>query len=872
MGKVTDELIALLSKQIQDHGIVVWYDPAQEYAELVERLELPETTILQFTGSFFELRYRMEPFLEFVDEDGRFKDDIETPPRLLVYLPTDRAKTQHALIEAEAAGVVMQPGASPWQRNTRLRVLAERVFREISPDQAKSIAAGVDAGRITIDELDRLADQSGDLGVVKLIFGTTAINDVVLAFIGSEEHDESIAKKDALPELSGLFRAELGLSVSPNQPVGQARDALCRSLLLTELALKIDAAGGDSSKLTAIGFPETAHQREQLLAFCHDWRNRSDLWEVYARVANKIEREAQVADLGLEASALSDVETFACIESMLVEWAEARILEGDLSNVFVLARRRKSSFWSLYQLEYQLRWTLLDIAARLLLTAERIETELKSIGKEPIAMINAYTDGIPRGSNEESLPWYLLDRHHRHLEHRYAMLDLHIDGSDTRLEKVITLVRKRYGEVTGKCAERFTDALRNAEFKVQAVLQQENIFQKLVRPYIADSKTAYILVDALRYEMGRELVEGLEDTLEVEILASLAQLPTITEVGMSALMPDAGNGMELVDVGSGRVGIKIRGVLLKDRASRIKYFRSVTGDDTLVCKLNDLMKPSKKEREAIAKADFILVTSQEIDRRGEETKDEEEARRFMNEVLEKLRRGIRRLTHLGVQHIVVAADHGHMFVERLEEAMKIDPPGGNTVDLHPRVWIGRGGAEAPGSLRVTANQIGLGGDLELAFPPGLACFRSRGSSYSYFHGGLSLQELLIPVVSITVHAIHAQGMGTASVNLTLAKPKITTRFFSIEVRYIVTGFFDAPTKRIKVIVRANRSTVGTAAMAAYGFEEGIQEIVLEKDKPNVITMMLTAELDISTVSVHVLDAITQVELAAVKDIPVEISI
>lgn len=108
--------------------------------------------------------------------------------------------------------------------------------------------------------------------------------------------------------------------------------------------------------------------------------------------------------------------------------------------------------------------------------------------------------------------------------------------------------------------------------------------------------------------------------------------------------------------------------------------------------------------------------------------------------------------------------------------------------------------------------------------------------------------------------------------LTLAKPKITTRFFSIEVCYIGAGFFDVSTKRVKVVVRANSSAVGTAAMAAYGFEEGVQEIVLEKDKPNAITMMLAAELGVSTVSVHVLDAITQVEVAAVKGILVEISI
>ena len=207
-----------------------------------------------------------------MDEDGTWHAQVDTPPRLLLYVPLDRAKTQHALIEAEAAGVVMEPGGSPWQRNTRLKVLAERVFKRIAPDRASAIAAEVEAGRRTLAELDWLADQTGELGAVKLIFGTTAVADVVLTFLSSDAYDQAILDKHALPELASLCATELGLSVSPEQPVGQVRHQLCRSLLLAELALQVSAAGGDTSKLAAIPVPEAARQREQLLAVCQHWR------------------------------------------------------------------------------------------------------------------------------------------------------------------------------------------------------------------------------------------------------------------------------------------------------------------------------------------------------------------------------------------------------------------------------------------------------------------------------------------------------------------------------------------------------------------------------------------------------------------------
>ena len=199
MGKVTEELVALITKQIQDHGIVVWYDPEQTYGDVIDQLQLPETPVLRYEESVFQLRHRLEPFLEFVDDNGRVRDNIETPPRVLLYVPLDRSNTQHAMIEAETVGVVMEPGGSPWQRNTRLKVLAERVFKGIAPDRASAIAAEVEAGRRTLAELDWLADQTGEWGALKLIFGTTAVADVVLAFLSAEAHDHAILDKQALP-------------------------------------------------------------------------------------------------------------------------------------------------------------------------------------------------------------------------------------------------------------------------------------------------------------------------------------------------------------------------------------------------------------------------------------------------------------------------------------------------------------------------------------------------------------------------------------------------------------------------------------------------------------------------------------------------
>jgi hypothetical protein len=116
---------------------------------------------------------------------------------------------------------------------------------------------------------------------------------------------------------------------------------------------------------------------------------------------------------------------------------------------------------------------------------------------------------------------------------------------------VIAYVRRRYAEVVGQCAESLAEALALADFEIEGVMCQDEVFRRQVRSHAPEGKMAYVLVDALRYEMGQELFEGLGDEFDINLGPAMAQLPTITEVGMAALMPGADQGMELVDAGGG---------------------------------------------------------------------------------------------------------------------------------------------------------------------------------------------------------------------------------------------------------------------------------------------------------------------------------
>ncbi|MCX8012739.1 MAG: PglZ domain-containing protein, partial [Rectinema sp.] len=390
-----------------------------------------------------------------------------------------------------------------------------------------------------------------------------------------------------------------------------------------------------------------------------------------------------------------------------------------------------------------------------------------------------------------------------------------------------------------------------------------------------------VWVDALRYEMGRELARLLEEDFEVEFQPGLAAVPTITEIGMSALLPYANTEPRVVVTDNGRLALQIQGSILAERKDRIAFLKEYAGVKVFDTKLDDLLpKPSKRVRDNIAQAQFILVTSQEIDELCEQD-NISQARRQMDGVLNDLRRGLRILAEIGIERIIVAADHGHLFADELSEDMKIDPPGGATKALHRRVWIGQGGAANDAVLRMPLAKLGMESELDLACPWTFACFKSKGGARAYFHGGLSPQELVIPIMKLQPKSqkFTIGQQPRIKWTLTLGSQKITTRFISVQVTGEIKALFEITPPRVSVELHSRRKCISQTVSASYGYEGSTGEVVLRLDpnnaaiiEPNTITLMIIEEIDQETVSLCLLDAVTGATLAEIEKIDVAIAL
>ena len=877
MGKITNYLGEMICKHLNDYGIVVWFDPAKQYQNILETIDIDQADLFIFTESFFELRRQLEPLL----------DGME-PPKVLVYIPKDKSETENALIELEKAGCILTPGHPSINQNTRLEVVARAVLKPIMPDSVENICKQIASGSLTLDDVEKIAEQGAEIGsgAIKLIFESIDPVEIALRFLNQPNLDESIIIKNAMPELILILNTSYGSALSDELTPTDAREKLKRFVLLSDFVNEL-SSDEIPSELSNVTLPEKETHKQLISKLASRWRNDSEYKESYITESEMVLRECNVQGYRISPERLIDSQTFISTENALIFLACEQILAGEIEDVAQLIEKRKNSFWALANVTVGMQWAILETVLKLFSKADEIKSELKmSCPFDRTFGIGCQTDKkIKKRTPSELIekycmgknPWFKLDTYHRELEHRFERFDIELSVEHSLMEKVIVKARQKYTDVVGDLAEAFQHACESSAFDFGKLPLQRQIFSTDIQPKLKDSKIAYLLVDALRYEMAAELIAGLGEDFDVIIEPAVATIPAITEIGMASLLPDAEIKLALETPSKGKLGLNVSGKTISSRQDRIKYLSAKLNVTFAETKLDALLKPLKKLKEQVAESAFVLVTSQEIDEICEQG-NVTLARRIMGDILAQIRRGIINLAELGVENFVLTADHGYLFLEQLESGNKVDAPGGKTIDLHQRAWIGNGGDASSSYIRIGESDIGFSGNYELAFPRGISCFKVKGSDNPYFHGGISLQEMVIPLIKIKKQSKTASRIAPSDFELIMEKKKITTRFFSVQAAWQSPAqrmLIDEAEihKRVRLIVKAGGKEVGIAVQAVYGYEDGTQDIILEKDKPNHITMMITAEeITQKTVNLHLLDAETLVELAKREKIEVDITI
>ncbi len=907
MSLVTNTLLDLLREQIKANSTVVWYDPDRTYADLAAALtpaDLASVAIHRYEPlrGFAWLRRQIEPLW----------GQASAPPSLLIYVPMAQAATAHALVEYEVSGAVLAPGQQPPERNTALTAVAQRALAGIRPPAAlEQIVAEVAAGKWSLAELDREAERGMDAqaGVLKVVFDTGNAAQIALRFLADPTIDARVAEKDALSSLAVALGDLLGMSLPSDDGIEGLRARLARQVLVTDFLAAFD----DDPPVALRTFPvaDRPVARQAAVDLAAAWRNRRDAAPSYVRWAGQVEAEisaGSVADRPGIIQALSRSETFVAAESRLQREVEQALVKGASLELVTLAEARLGSFWASQQPQIKARWDVIADAGRVIVESGRVAASLKGRKLSAADLVWSYALGPARAAKrkdasaekpalwESDGPWCMVDTAQRHLERDFHRFELDI-GQHVSLVSLVAHARSRYAAVAETLAELFVDAYEGQRFDIVgsiagasgsppggAIVHQADTYASIVGPAAQSGRVAYLLVDALRFEMARELTTLLAGDWEADLVPALATPPTVTEVGMAALLPGAESGLAVVAAENGGLAAAIGGKTLKNRQERLEHFESAVGSGApaggvVTARVDQLAPLSDIHlRDAIRAARIVVVTATEdIDGLCENTPNL--ARSMLDDVLLRLRRAIKALFGLGIRAVVITADHGYLFGERLTSGQGIDPPGGKTVALKRRVWVGQGGANIEGTLRAPLSSFGLGGMLELVTPRGLSAFKVPGGGTEYFHGGLSLQEVVIPVLTVRPTVPQAAG-ADAQVRwkLGLGSPRITTRFVSVTVEGSSEELLPVEPPAVRVEVRAEGATISVPVSASYGFSEATRDVRLalaadstQQIAPVTITLMITETPHVRGVTVHLLDASTGVSLARLDGVPFSIA-
>lgn len=693
-----------LTKLFDRHRIVFWYDAKQELRDDFEALSLPGVEKLELTNNEYGIKYRLlreQPEQKFLlYREGPQPADLDNW-LLDVQLAHGEFRTDQVAIWLSELELgleftdVVQAHAEFFQAIKRKDALKKLLKADDTAGQIRlkmlAVCTGSESRMDAVVEnlLQELADGRDDK--IKLI-GRCNLDGFLW-----EQMTRCYGYKSDEPGIRD-FAIELFKSCYAMGTNGQVK--------LTSDAMVFLKRWKDSRQFEG-GFETLSGECAEVLGIEQDLTKR-DFRE------------------------LIDLDYFRLIDqkiiSELVRVVSTRTARS--GDVAIWVRQRRQGHW--YH-EYRHLYEAVDYAAQF----------THALGEAKLAM-----DSLAEGVQRYSRFWYQLDQLYRKFTYHVRMSgQASLMGSLT--EQIENLYSNNYLLKLGDRFQTFVDTA--SKWEAFPVRKQKEFFEHWVRPFLRkDNKVCVIISDAMRYEIGDELLSLIrqEDRYSAELEPALSMLPSYTQIGMAALLPN--KTLAIADNETGTV--LVDGQSSQGTANRIKILGQAIRQRATACKADELMAMKGDDCRALVRDhDVIYIYHNRIDATGDKRESEERVFEAVEETLQELIRLIKKLTGANASNLLVTSDHGFIYQNRtIDESdfSGVDAEGDKILFRDRRFVLGKGLAEASSLRKFTPEQLGLAGEVEVQIPKSINRLRLKGSGSRFVHGGASLQEVVIPVLKI----------------------------------------------------------------------------------------------------------------------------
>jgi len=521
----------------------------------------------------------------------------------------------------------------------------------------------------------------------------------------------------------------------------------------------------------------SAHQAN-CYDFVADWMRSEDATDIYS-ISLDVEEELKLPQrfMKLQVEDLVATEVFPCIDEVILIKLMTEISDNiiDVDRITQTVEKRRTFVW------YN------DVAVYydgVLQMAKMQAFFIKHSGGfhtvEPKKIWEEYTT-----------EYYLMDSYYREFHKTYSesLKNYHAELSDL-FARVKDRAEGLYSTwFLGQLGTSWSNACSENLRKYGRVLEvpcQDDFYRDKVS--MADSKTYVVISDALRYEVAATLAEQLQRETQagVELKSMQAIFPTITKFGMAALLPHKELSVELKSGQTERLAVLADGQSTESN-NRDKVLKSADSA-SVALKYKSLIGMKRADRQELVKGmNVVYIYHDTIDEAGHLEKNIFIA---CDEAIQELKNLVRIITNdFGGTNILITADHGFLYTfNPLSEDDKVDKTtqGEEDIEIGRRYAIMQKDAKPQYLLPVKflEDKTPYSGFA----PRDNIRIKMKGSGLNFVHGGISLQEMVVPVIEYHFlrnqykeYTKHKSKYDTKPVEISLlsANRKISNMIFSL---------------------------------------------------------------------------------------------
>ena len=341
--------------------------------------------------------------------------------------------------------------------------------------------------------------------------------------------------------------------------------------------------------------------------------------------------------------------------------------------------------------------------------------------------------------------YYVVDQLYRQAEELYFKID---PSSElfTTIQQTKSNLDQNYAKLSNRMNLEWTRCIKEAGgMKEVHLLRQYDFYDERIKPI--QKKVVVIVSDALRYEVAQELIGELARSKHIASLKpALAMLPTETKYCKPSLLPHN----ELKFYGQGdKQDMAVDNHILDTTEKRSEHLQRYR-DGAICVPFETVAEYNQDKNREIFKHSMVYIFHDVIDKTGHDG-NAKQVTQACREAITDLGTMIPKIhASYNVREVYVTSDHGFLFNDIQfadKDKHKIEE---ETMERSSRYYLTKSDKAVDGIVKFPLGEVSAlvnANDVFVAVPAGTNRLAAPSGGYLFTHGGASMQEIIIPVIT-----------------------------------------------------------------------------------------------------------------------------